>query len=529
MIHFLYFLLFTLAQGGPVAAQEDAPVVVQEYGDRLDRVYDATVRVSVSGGTGTGTIYKEDEQYYYILTNAHVATSNRVGLEFTKNHYPSPRYQGEVVFRVLRSGVDVAVARVAKNSLPAGIDLPVIPLATAEEVSKELLLVTSGCQAGERPSVQNTITTRDTANLIYYLPTSRPGRSGSSLVSRDGKTIQGLVAWMTDRGPNSEGLAMKVDVIRPLLEGENTTVSYDDFPLGAIQIPLGSAEYVETELHALSECLPDSCLDDNCPWDYDYITQLSAVNDPWRRRFGGPTQPQPQAPSAPQPQTPVIPDNPWQMRPDVKPQPQPEPQQPPKPQPDRPRLFDSEREFGRLFERFDRLEPKIDRLGEDLKKRQEEELEESRRRQRLLDRVERLPDRLIGPDDLNKFAERQSETLVQRLGNAMRSLFWTIVGPFVWAWWILVFVGVMFVLNQFMPGLLGSNWITVLFVAIANIVIQLIRALIAGFNTVRSAIPTMITPTAPQTTKTVKTAPKKTTASKPKTTRAKSVSQKAGK
>jgi hypothetical protein len=524
MIHFLYFLLFALSYNDTVVFQEDTSVVVQEYGDRLDRVYDATVRVSVSGGTGTGTIYKEDEQYYYILTNAHVATSNRVGLEFTKNHYPSPRYQGEVVFRVLRSGVDVAVARVAKNALPAGINLPVIPLATADQVSKELLLVTSGCQAGERPSVQNTLTTRDTANLIYYLPTSRPGRSGSSLVSRDGKTIQGLVAWMTDRGPNSEGLAMKVDVIRPLLEGGNTTVSYDDFPLGAIQIPLGSAEYVETELHALSECHPDSCLDDNCPWDYDYVTQLSAVNDPWRRRFGGPTQPQPQAPPAPQPQTPAVPDNPWQIRPDAQPQPQPqpEPQQPSKPQPDRPRLFDSEREFGKLFERFDRLEPKVDRLGDELKKRQEEELEESRRRQRLFDRMERIPDRLIGPDDLNKFAERQSETLVQRLGNAMRGFFWTIVGPFVWAWWILVFVGIMFVLNQFMPGLLGSNWITVLIVGAISIVRQLISALIAGWRAAFKPLEQEI----PQTTR---TATKKATTPKPKTTRAKSASQKAGK
>ena len=185
-------------------------------------------------------------------------------------------------------------------------------------------------------------------------------------------------------------------------------------------------------------------------------------------------------------------------------------------------MFDSEREFGKLFERFDRLEPKVDRLGDELKKRQEEELEESRRRQRLFDRMERIPDRLIGPDDLNKFAERQSETLVQRLGNAMRGFFWTIVGPFVWAWWILVFVGIMFVLNQFMPGLLGSNWITVLIVGAISIVRQLISALIAGWRAAFKPLEQEI----PQTTR---TATKKATTPKPKTTRAKSASQKAGK
>lgn len=474
MISILYFLLFLGISDTSVFSQDGPAANVQEYGDRLDRVYDATVRVSVSGGTGTGTIYKEDDLYYYILTNAHVATANRVGLEFTKNHYPSPRYQGEVVFRVLRSGVDVASVRVAKSSLPAGINLPVIPLATAEQVSKELLLVTSGCQAGERPSVQNTVTTRDTANLIYYLPTSRPGRSGSALISRDGKTIQGLVAWMTDRGPSSEGLAMKVDVIRPLLEGQSTVASYDDFPLGVMQIPLGSSEYVETELHALSECLPDSCLDDNCPWDYEYISSLSNVNDPWRRRFGGPQAPQPQQPSPqqPSPQQPQspIPGNPWSSPQPPAPQ-QPAPQQPE--QRDRPRLFDSEREFGRLFERFDRLEPKLDGIRDRLDRKSEEEQEEAKRRLRLFDRMESLP------QDLDRIAERQSGTIIQGIFQGLRSIFWSLLQPFIWLWWIAVILGVLFVLNQFMPAILGANWISVIILTIVSFVVYVFNELLS--------------------------------------------------
>lgn len=486
MFRLLYlFCFFASISNVCLATQEVASNLVQEYGDRLDRIYDATVRVSVSGGTGTGTIFKEDGQFYYILTNAHVATANKVGLEFTKNHYPSPRYQGEVTFRVLRSGVDVAVVRIAKGALPAGIDLPVIPLATADQVSKELLLVTSGCQAGERPSVQNTLTTRDTSNLIYYLPTSRPGRSGSSLVSRDGKTIQGLVAWMTDRGPNSEGLAMKVDVIRPLIEGGNTIVADEDFPMDAVQIPLGSGEYVETELSTLNECHPDSCLDDNCPWDYEYVGNLSAANDPWRRRFGGPTQPQPSSPTQPSPQepsVPKIPDNPWQSpreqpRQDTPPSPQPQPQPKPEPKQDRPRLFDSEREFGKLFERFDRLEPKIDRLGEELKKKQEEELEESQRRQRLFDRMESLPDHLIGPDDLNQFAERQSNSLIERL----RNLVWTLLQPFVWAWWIALTIGIMWGLNTILSPL-RPDWLAALFLWIVSIVRMFVSAVMQAWN-----------------------------------------------
>ena len=83
----LLMLLPTMA-----LAQVEQPTTDVLRDDRLARIHDATVRVSVSGGTGTGTIYKEDKDYYYVLTNEHVAgkVGTRVGLEFTKDHYPSP-------------------------------------------------------------------------------------------------------------------------------------------------------------------------------------------------------------------------------------------------------------------------------------------------------------------------------------------------------------------------------------------------------------------------------------------------------
>ena len=293
-----YWLVFLLSFAAiPQATIKDS-VAVQEApidADRLNRIYEATVRVSVAGGTGTGTIFREDEQYYYILTNAHVATNKEVGLEFTKDHYPSPRFKGSLVTRVMRSGIDIAVVRIAKSALPSGLTLPVIPLATPEQVTSELLLVTSGCQAGERPSVQLTLTTRPTNGLIYYLPTSRPGRSGSALISRDGKTIQGLVAWMTDRGPKSEGLAMKVGVIRLTALGQSVDMGIQtnqDLPEGALQIPLAPSDYVETEVEVLTSgmasCPPDSCLGDMCPWDYEYVSDpLRNKDNPWNKRFGG--------------------------------------------------------------------------------------------------------------------------------------------------------------------------------------------------------------------------------------------------
>lgn len=459
----LFFLLMLVSQ--PVMSQVVAPVneVQQEIpidADRLNRIYEATVRVSVQGGTGTGTIFREDEQYYYVLTNAHVATNQEVGLEFTKDHYPSPRFKGSLVSRVMRSGIDVAVVRIAKNALPSGLTLPVIPLATPEQVTSELFLVTSGCQAGERPSVQLTLTTRSTNGLIYYLPTSRPGRSGSALISRDGKTIQGLVAWMTDNSAKSEGLAMKVDVIRAIALGEAAMVEHvSDFPEGAVQIPLAPTDAVESEIIVLSQglgsCPSDSCLDDKCPWDYQYVNDSERVKDnPWNKRFGGPTQPQPQQPQQPKPDT--RPDNPWEGGP-----PRQTPPQQPQPQ-ERPKLFDGEL-LQKFNERLDKIDPKLDRLGEGVLP--------------IAPKLDKLGEG-IGPI-LPKMGELQEEVARQRkffqnlpdeiakgqegaVKGALRSFFENLLAPFWWAWNIAVFFGIVWLLNMLLSPILGANWFTVI-------------------------------------------------------------------
>lgn len=466
MKHWLVFLLMLVSQ--PVMSQVVDPVNGSQQeipidADRLNRIYEATVRVSVSGGTGTGTIFREDDQYYYVLTNAHVATNQEVGLEFTKDHYPSPRFKGSLVTRVMRSGIDVAVVRIAKSALPQGMTLPVIPLATPEQVTSELFLVTSGCQAGERPSVQLTLTTRTTNGLIYYLPTSRPGRSGSALISRDGKTIQGLVAWMTDNSAKSEGLAMKVDVIRAIALGQTATTEISsDFPEGAVQIPLAPTDAVESEILVLSQgmasCPPDSCLEGQCPWDYQYVADADRTKDnPWNKRFGGPAQPKQDAPQQPKPE--ARPDNPWEGGPPRQTPPQ-------QPQPERPKLFDGEL-LQKFNERLDKIDPKLDKLGEGVLP--------------LSPKLDKLGEG-IGPI-LPKMGELQEEVARQRRfmqnlpdeiakgqEGAVRGAFSKLLAPFWDIWWYAVVIGVLFLLNQVLPL---NVWIPAIVVAAFKLAINL--------------------------------------------------------
>lgn len=177
--------------------------------DRLQRIQEATVRVSVSGGTGTGTIFKENDNYYYVLTNAHVVGNSKfVNIECHKNHWPSPKMRGEVIAKrkVDNASFDVAVVKIAKK-LFRGIRMPVIPLSKTGPDANEILLITCGCQAGASPSIQLCIVGDNRNDMIYYTPTALPGRSGSMLTDINGLEIKGLVAWMTG-GSNPRGLAM---------------------------------------------------------------------------------------------------------------------------------------------------------------------------------------------------------------------------------------------------------------------------------------------------------------------------------
>ncbi len=224
--------------------------------DRLQRIYEATVRVKCNGAIGTGTVFDEDAQYYYILTNDHVVDGGQhpVTIEYTKRHKKSSRISAKVIGRKHTKGLtfDIAILRVLKSKVAT--TLPVIPIGSA----KPNLLLTTGCQAGAIQSTQQCLVKERRNNLIYYNPTSLPGRSGSSMTDVEGKEILGLVAWMTG-GSNSVGVAMTGASIRDwcysivsanrvgdfvrVRELETMTIEgLEPLPAGAIPIPPATEE-----------------------------------------------------------------------------------------------------------------------------------------------------------------------------------------------------------------------------------------------------------------------------------------------
>jgi len=244
-----YAVLFMLITASACFCQDSITQTVPQ--DRLQRVYEATVRVSVSGGIGTGTVFHEDKDHYYILTNEHVVSgSNTAKIEFSKAHWPSNKITGKVIGRRHTNGltIDVAIIRITKKSVNF-VDLPVIPIGRVAPTMDTRLLLTCGCQAGAKPSLQQCVIVERQNNLIKYRPTSLPGRSGSALTDTEGKVILGLVAWMSG-GSNSVGMAMTctsihdwcysvVDPNRNSSQSVITTVTR--LPQDAVEIPLAPA------------------------------------------------------------------------------------------------------------------------------------------------------------------------------------------------------------------------------------------------------------------------------------------------
>ncbi len=84
----------------------------------MDEALEAVCRVSTSGAYGSGTVFAEDEDKYYVLTNRHVVgRSSRGHVEFFQDGYKSARIPFKTEYAAYREGtaLDLAVLSVKKN------------------------------------------------------------------------------------------------------------------------------------------------------------------------------------------------------------------------------------------------------------------------------------------------------------------------------------------------------------------------------------------------------------------------------
>ena len=232
--------LFTIAiVAGMFAASalpaQTSPQMIQGYSDVVEadsevrddylRAHNSLARIRAYKGTqlqwmGSANAFLRADGKIYLLSNSHVMGGD---VRITAEFFVNGRSQGEHTVTVLmdtkEDGNDIAVGSVVDKNLD-GVELvplsPRTPMAAGDDV------YWVGASSGEHPNGQLGSVQAVTNQYFYYLPTSIPGDSGSSIISFDSKgnpSIAGLTAWYSTQDGVRNGMAMHTNIVLAAIKG----------------------------------------------------------------------------------------------------------------------------------------------------------------------------------------------------------------------------------------------------------------------------------------------------------------------
>jgi len=197
--------------------------------------HNAVVRISNGNGMGSGCVFRQDANHFWILTNAHVAGSrrgNRVSVEFWKAGRLSNPIRGVVAAAwMTNSHRDIAFVAVKRSDL-GSIAPDVIPLAGPDDAVNFRHFSSCGCPSGVWANEFHGhafSASQSSGDVVMFYPAPAPGRSGSAFFDASGTKIIGLLAWRSDGGSGDGrkasggyGIAMTHREIWAAWRGETT-------------------------------------------------------------------------------------------------------------------------------------------------------------------------------------------------------------------------------------------------------------------------------------------------------------------
>jgi len=162
----------------------------------VGRCYDAVCRVrSGDGVTGTGVVFERSQGYVFVLTNAHVASTQQLTCEFWRDGHQSKPMQAELAG--WNDRIDAAVVRVAEAAF-ADVFPEEVPLAEPDFRLRPMQAICSvGCAEGGWATGWKGHVLSDDGQEVRFTPPPKNGRSGSPLLSIDGEQIVGLIKART--------------------------------------------------------------------------------------------------------------------------------------------------------------------------------------------------------------------------------------------------------------------------------------------------------------------------------------------
>jgi hypothetical protein len=216
----------------------------------LNEILEATCRIRVTLASGSGTAVFIDDNYVYVLTNAHVVGNNKnASVEFFPKGKQTTAFSGKVVWKAYQNRTDVDFAVIAIDKRQFGDKLPrIIPLLPQRHQLKgSEYIASAGCPRAEWAKAFEGHFTGLEGSRILFIPPPNPGQSGSGIhvnvKHENGKTytyVGAVLTWQIAK----KGGAIPVSTLHQLLRSRQ---GYKPQP-----IPI-SYRYVADYKYALGE------------------------------------------------------------------------------------------------------------------------------------------------------------------------------------------------------------------------------------------------------------------------------------
>ena len=255
--------------------QEPRATAVGIAGDRFDQVVRATVRVTVSGVCGSGTVVgRTPEGNAIVLTNAHVAGTTRgrtVNVERWNTNGSSEKGTGTIIASGYGRGTSVDFA-LLKCSPAFAKDVDPIPLADRYP-SNQSSVTTFGCPRCEWPSLQVLRLNRKEGQILSWKPEAIGGRSGSSLIdyTDEGPRVVGLLTW----AGGGEGLGQSTPFLLSAMRGKLPT-TLEGLPSGTREVSCQTEEVSDDEQIVQ---VPSTTLGEPLQWPMGLLAQAQVQDD----------------------------------------------------------------------------------------------------------------------------------------------------------------------------------------------------------------------------------------------------------
>jgi hypothetical protein len=190
-------------------------IPIEQRDDKYIKFLSASVKISVNGAAGSGTIcyYDANSNWAYVLSCGHLWEGDKnydpkrpekakiVVWYHNEKRLPEPKnYEAEALFWSNKRGYDASLVRFKPDWTPV-----YFPIASHFHETKGTLLNSMGCDGGKEVArYEVKFVEKRPPDLITELNSPRPGRSGGGLLTDEGKLVG--VCWGTSDISSGNGI-----------------------------------------------------------------------------------------------------------------------------------------------------------------------------------------------------------------------------------------------------------------------------------------------------------------------------------